>query len=457
MRQKTFTPFKVKEEKYSEDSLTIKKVFILLFMLLLVSPLWAQDLTTTAVPKFQELRVGLEFRPRTEFRDGYKDLRTDTSNPAFLTSQRSRLNITYDRPGFIFHTSIQDIRIWGEQNPRSTNGTIQILEAFVEPVLAKNLSVRIGRQRILYDNQRLFAENNWRQSSRAHDAVRFMYYTPQLQTDLIGAFNQSSDRTFETDYAPVGFTNYKVLMVHFLKYKLSDQLILTTINASDGYQDAGNVHKTHYRFTSGGRIEYVRNKLYLTVAGYYQYGKNASRQKISAYYYQPEIKYNPVKPLTFRLGAEVLSGDNGSKANQTFNSFVPLYGANHRFMGSMDYFTSIPGSLNNAGLVDFYLFTYYTVRKKITLRADFHSFHSQNNFVDAGKLINKYLGFENDLLLIYQANKATQIQMGFSYALPTNSLEIIKKKGNSALFQTWGFLMLTFKPELLMIKKEIAD
>jgi hypothetical protein len=307
----------------------------------------------------------------------------------------------------------------------------------------------------MYDNQRLFAQNDWRQNGGAHDAIRFMYYRAKLETDLIGAFNQSQERFFETTFTPVSFTNYKILVAHFLKYKLSDKIILTSINAMDAFQDLKNLHKNFYRFTSGGRIEYTRSKLYLTVAAYYQYGETPSGQKLSAYYYQPEIKYIPVNPLTFRLGAEVFSGDDGAKTSAVSHSFDALYGVNHRFLGSMDFFTRFPADFNNAGIVAPYLFTFFDLTKKITVRSDEHLFFSQNNFVKAGKIIDRYLAFENDLLFIYKPVKSTEVQLGFSYALVTESMEIIKKKGNSDLLQTWGYLMVTFKPELLNFKREI--
>lgn len=439
--------------------ITFKIFFFLIFFCTLLIKAFSQDSAAKVIPpvvpvQFEEFKLGLEFRPRTEFRKGYRELRNDTTNPALFTDQRSRLYITYQRPGFIFHTSIQDIRIWGEDDPRSTGGTIQIFETFVEPTLFKNFSVRIGRQKIMYDNQRLFAQNDWRQNAGAHDAVRFMYYRPKLETDLIGAFNQSQERFFETTFTPVDFINYKILAVHFLKYKLSEKFILTTINAMDAFQDK-NPRNNNYRFTSGGRIEYIREKLYLTIAAYAQYGETPLGQELSAYYYQPEIKFAPFKPLTFRLGAEVFSGDDATKPSNVSHSFDALYGVNHRFLGSMDFFTRFPADFNNAGIIAPYFFTFFDLTKKITLRTDEHLFFSQNNFVKAGAIIDKYLGFENDLLLIYKPVKSTEIQLGFSYAFLTESMEIIKKKGNSELFHTWGYLMITFKPELLNIKREI--
>lgn len=407
----------------------------------------------------EEFRIDLEFRPRTEFRNGYRKLRSDTTNPAFFTEQRSRLYFNYQREGFIFHTSIQDIRVWGEDDPRSTNGTLQVFEVYVEPKLSESLSVRVGRQKIMYDNQRLFAQNDWRQTGGSHDAVRFIYSSTKLTGDLIAAYNQeegAQERFFETDFSPEIFNNYKILLANFWKWTATDRVTFTIINAMDAFQDEVNTRNHHYRFTSGGRLEYEKKSLYFTLAGYYQYGETPSGMILRAYYYQPEVKYQTHKHWTFRLGAEVFSGDNNKNPSNISNSFDALYGVNHRFLGSMDYFTRFPADFNSAGLIAPYFFTFYELNKEVLLRADFHLFFSQNNYVQDGRVIDNYLGFENDLLLRFTPNEYSVFDLGYSYALPTSSMEVIKNGGDNSLLQSWAFVMLTFKPNLFQWNRTIS-
>src|SRR5206468_8607614 len=111
---------------------------------------------------------------------------------------------------------------------------------------------RIGRQRIIYDNQRLFAENDWRLPGNSHDAIRVIYNNKiNLNTELTFAFNQSTENNFTTTYIPVTFKNYKDLLVHYLNYKLSKTFVLTTLITLDGYQSAYNPQTTYQLFTSG--------------------------------------------------------------------------------------------------------------------------------------------------------------------------------------------------------------
>lgn len=402
----------------------------------------------------KELNGTLEFRPRTEYRNGYRQLRTNASAAAFFTSQRFRFNLNYTTRGFMFHASIQDVRNWGEQDPRSTEGTLQLFEAYAEPSLSKNISVRIGRQRLSYDNERLFSQNDWRQSGNAHDALRMMYRGTHWEADLIGAFNQPhgvENQSFGTNYAS-GFVTYKVLAANFIKYRVRDKTTLTVLNVVDGYQDSSHFG-IHYRFTSGGRAAYETQRFYLTVAAYYQYGKTPLGQKVRAYYIQPEIKVALPPYLTFRLGAEVLRGNDATKSSGISRSFDPLYGANHRFLGAMDYFTNFPNDLNYSGIIAPYFFTLFRLNKKISFQSDEHLFYSGNHAVDDGKRIDRFLAFEHDLLAVYKPNNFTEIQLGYAYARPTDAMAYIKKSGDSQLWQHWAFLMIMFNPDLFRWQK----
>jgi hypothetical protein len=399
----------------------------------------------------KRLRIDAEYRPRTEFRNGYQQLRNDTSTGAFFTNQRLRLsaNYSYDNR-FIMQVSVQDLRVWGQQDPRSTSATLQLFEGWAEAYITNKFSIRVGRQRLVYDNQRLFAENDWRLSAAVHDAINFRYYTPKLSSELAFAFNQSAERYFGTDYAPSGFTNYKFLAVSYLRYKYNNHVTLTGINSTDGYQDKANPEKINFRYTLGGRVEWEMNGLYSTLSGYYQGGKINSGKDLSAWYVQPEIRYTSSKNFVARIGAEIFSGNNNGITNITDHSFVPLYGVAHRFNGSMDLITKFPNDVAGAGLVNPYLFLIQPLSSKIEARADFHTFYLQQDYYTINDIkIDRYLGFENDFLITYKPNTVTKVDLGVSYMLPTESFEIVKNSGNSKYNLTWVYLSLTFRPQLL--------
>jgi len=223
---------------------------------------------------------------------------------------------------------------------------------------------------------------------------------------------------------------------------------VSTLNVADGFQDAKMKEKIYQRFTDGGRIEFEKGKFYVTASGYYQSGKNHTGKNINAWYAQPEVKFTVPQNILIRLGVEVFSGDNGEVKSLSDHNFVPLYGVAHRFNGNMELFISKPKDFGNAGFVNPYLFVIKNISPKVELRGDFHLFYSQNNYVYNNEIISKYLGFENDWIFTYRPNTYTKFDIGLAYALPTKSLEIIKKSGKSIHVPTWAFVSLSFKPQL---------
>jgi hypothetical protein len=401
----------------------------------------------------KRLQIDFEFRPRTEYRNGYQQLRNDTTVGAFFTNQRSRINLNYTYNNrFILQFSVQDLRVWGQQDPRSTSATLQVFEAWAEPFISDKFSVRVGRQRLMYDNQRLFAENDWRLSAAVHDAINFRYSSSKISTDLALALNQTSERYFGTDYSPKDFTNYKFLAINYLKYTPGKLFTLTILNSSDGYQAKTNPEKIYIRYTLGGRIEVTKGNLYGTVAAYFQGGKNSSGKELSAWYIQPEARLTTSQGLIVRLGTEIFSGTNNLVGSSKDNSFVPLYGVAHRFNGSMDLITKFPADVAGAGLVNPYLFFIQPLFTRFELRSDVHTFHLQRNYFLSDVKIDRYLGMENDWLISFKPNQVTKVDLGFSYMIPTKSLEVIKGSGNSSHNLSWAYLSLTFRPVLFSTK-----
>jgi hypothetical protein len=390
------------------------------------------------------LTFGLDMRTRFEARHGYRSIPLQDTTAAFLISQRTRFNVDYKSKKLDVFLSLQDARVWGEQDPRegqtgnSTTVTptstfpLYLFEAYAEPHFGDKFSVRVGRQRVIYDNQRLFAENDWRLPGNSHDAIRFIYNNKINFTDeLLVAYNQSGENLLTTKYSPL-VSNYKSLIVDYLNWKISDKFALTTINTADGYQssDPSKYTTTYMRYTVGGRIEFSTYNWYLTFSGYKQFGKDSAGKKLDAYYIQPEIKFTS-GPLIVRLGMEYLSGADSSTHPSKDKNFVPLYGVAHRFMGNLDLFATFPQDVNGAGLINPYLFFQYQ-KNAISLRIENHLFYSQSRFVLKGSPLDKYLGFENDWRFNYKPGKVTDLEIGFCWASVTNS-EVITKNPKVAL------------------------
>jgi hypothetical protein len=439
-----------------------------------IDSLRAEDaIKQQAKPKDKTFTVSAQIKPRAELRNGYRFLREDSTDPAFLVFGRTRLNFNYTQENKLkLFISLQDARVWGMYDPRSGAGTVQLFEAYAEPYLTPTISVRIGRQKVIIDNQRLFAENEWRVNAGAYDGVSLHYINPakpKLETSLYGAFNEIDPfRWFNTNFNPTtlnpSWNLFKYIGVHYLKYKYKN-FTITSLNVLDGFQDQKIIGKHYNRYTNGGRLEYENGGFYITVAGYVQWNKNTKGQSLQAFYLQPEVKFTSTAwKNNVRIGAEVLSGDDNTKTNVTDHSFDPLYGVAHRFNGHMDLFTSFPADLNKAGLINPYLFFTQSIGKKITAAAHFHLFYVQNKLVDQKKnVMNQYVGFENDFVFQYKANNYTDLEFGFCYGLFTESAAAMKQPtssklnpsstgGNPDLLPTFTYLQVRISPEIFKTK-----
>ncbi|HNI45673.1 MAG TPA: hypothetical protein PK230_13310, partial [Chitinophagales bacterium] len=126
------------------------------------SRLLAQNTTVASpTPPSKVFKIEAELRSRTELRNGYRQLRNDTTTVAFFTGGRTRIGFNYQTPKYALVVSAQDVRVWGETDGRSNKSIFQLFEGYGDYFFSERLSLRAGRQRLMYDNQRLFAQNDW--------------------------------------------------------------------------------------------------------------------------------------------------------------------------------------------------------------------------------------------------------------------------------------------------------
>ena len=164
--------------------------------------------TLIALNASGQLSLTGQVRTRTEYRNGLGTLKLKTNNAAFFTSQRTRLIFNYKTSRVIFQTSLQDIRVWGQDASTISNADgskLGVHEVWAEIALANKkdtsikkspvdyFAVKIGRQELSYDDSRLLGNLDWLQQARRHDAIVFKLLNKGWQFDLGFAFNQNTD------------------------------------------------------------------------------------------------------------------------------------------------------------------------------------------------------------------------------------------------------------------------
>ncbi len=161
----------------------------------------------TTVVKAQFTLTG-QLRTRTEVRNGLGNLALAGAQTAAFTSQRTRLNFGYKWDRLTVGIAVQDIRVWGQDASTISNNDgnkLMLHEGWADLTLANKadttikfnwfdlLSLKVGRQELVYDDARLIGNLDWLQQARRHDMALLKTVHHGWQVDLGYAFNQNTD------------------------------------------------------------------------------------------------------------------------------------------------------------------------------------------------------------------------------------------------------------------------
>lgn len=411
----------------------------------------------------QTIKISAEIRPRYEFRHGYKTLIPDNARAAHFVSQRTRLNAYYSNSAFKAYLSIQDVRVWGDVgqlNIKDANG-FGVHEAWGEIKIIDQLSLKIGRQEVAYDDERIFGAVGWAQQARSHDAALLKYMVNDSHKLELGiGYNALQESLFRENYT---LANYKTIQwVHYHGTFDRSGLSILFLNNGLAYDSDPDPteyeEKVAYSQTIGARYNIGIKKIKADAAFYFQGGKNGANRDLSAYYFSVNVTAQATDIFNIGIGLEYLSGtstENQNLSNQTDHSFNPFFGTNHKFNGWMDYFYVGNYSGQN-GLVDLYLPLMFKIKKwNFGVRPHyFIAAATVSELDDNNQSIQDYgsgLGAELDFVAQYNLSEWVNLSGGYSQMLATEAMQVVKYPGNpdgnfNNNNNSWAWLMVTFTP-----------
>ncbi|WP_269234980.1 alginate export family protein [Flavobacterium flavigenum] len=400
----------------------------------------------------QELDANLQLRPRYEYRNGYKSLMPNGESASSFVSQRSRLNFNFKQEKLKLKLTLQNSRTWGDVATTSTadkNG-VAVFEAWGEYQFTQNWTARLGRQVILYDNQRVFGEIDWAQQGQSHDAAVFSFHPKNHQLDLGVALNANAENLLEPKIPYI--TNYKSMQYVWYHTKW-DKINTSFLVLNTGYEfekAIGNL-EVDYKQTFGTYLTFKEKKWDIDLGVYGQTGKSTDK-KVSAWYAGANLGYAFSDTFKAFLGYEFLSGKDQDDASPVIKSFSPIFGTNHAFNGLMDYFY-VGNHQNSVGLQDAYLKLNYSVKKwQFSLVP--HVFNAPNIVLDASnKKMDSYLGTEFDFTLGYTVQKDVMISSGYSQLFASKTLERLKNVNDASNTHNWAWVMVSFNPRIFTLKQ----
>lgn len=416
----------------SKIRIAVPVIFILLFYCLRTSS------------QSNYFKIGAQYRVRPEMRHGYKTLAPDTSHAAFFITQRARLIFDYKKDNVTAYISVQDIRTWGDEEQLKDIPGLSVNELWFELSLKKNFSIKVGRQELVYDDQRLLGNVDWSNTTRSHDALLLKHTNKEKKfyCHLGGAFNQSGEPLFGTDY---NVKNYKFLGFLWLKKEFVNSSLSALAIVNGLNSTIPTSAKAKASFTIGPLYNFQNNNFKALLGAYYQTGKTENNLLLSAYMFNSyaEIKS---KKIFAGAGLDYLSGNSDKTSSDHSQSFSTLYATNHKFYGYMDYFINIPADTKQRGLIDPYLRFGIAPYKNFKTTLDAHKFYLANENGQSINKIQKELGDELDLLMEYQPSSIINLQVGYSMMFATKNMELIKG-GDKNNYNGWAFIMLKISPD----------
>ena len=189
----------------------------------------------------QNFSINAEFRPRTEYRNGFQRPLTTAQNPNMIVLNRTRLGFDYAGERLKSRLTLQDSRIWGATELKP-NVPLKIFEAWAEVGFTDKLSLTVGRQALAYDYNRIFATSNWTVDGQSHDLalLRLNDADLGLKADLGLAINNPSDALSEPVY------NHNTKLYRHLEFlrvesRFADMLKVSAMMLSEGFHQVDTV------------------------------------------------------------------------------------------------------------------------------------------------------------------------------------------------------------------------
>lgn len=375
---------------------------------------------------FAQFCVDAQLRSRFEIRDGYQKLAAEGLNPAVFISQRTRLSFSYESSLLKVKVTPQDVRLWGDQPTQSSTGvgdnpSLDLLEAYAELKIGNNGWISAGRQQLVYDNRRLLGDRNWNQTGISYDAVVFKLLTGKTNIHAGAVWNTLVEPTSENLY-PTG--RIKSLNYLWANRKFNDHLTLSFLHVSAGVTETDTTNSLNFRHTTGLYGDYKSSNFNAWGNAYYQYGKNQKGNQISAFLIDADAGYK-LGNFTPGLGVGYLSGNNSTVGtDETDHLFDPLYGNRHKFFGAMDFYRSFASNTKQGGLSDIYFWIDYKFSKRVSLRNTIHHFALAQ--ANPSTPEDRDLGIENDLIFKFKINDWGDLESGYCFYIPTETLKVIQ-------------------------------
>ncbi len=278
----------------------------------------------------------------------------------------------------VFHVLIDDFNSGGGTSPNRSEYSVvadpdgsDLNQLYFDLDLNDDWKYRLGRQRILLDNQRFVGGVGWRQNEQTFDA--FTLNTEAISKTTLSYTYVNYVRRIFGQSVPAGKERLDGHLVN-ARIALTDSVSLTPYLYSLDYDDAVANSSLTFGARAVGSHPFGSGKFNWLAELARQSDTGDNPASYDADYLHLNAAYAAGNGMTIALGYEILGADSGAGVG-----FSTPLATLHAFNGWADQFLSTPG----AGLEDLYV-TFKAKVAKWNLTGVYHDFSSDTGGFDYG-------------------------------------------------------------------------
>jgi len=390
--------------------------------------------------------VGGQIRYRTEAdAKGF----APEAKPVWFSLLRSCLNLTLKPAQDVSAlVQVQDARVFGSGSSQLARGTLDgaakaldFHQAYfvVTNLFTFPLNVKVGRQELVYGNERFIGSAAWTPIGRTFDAAVLSFVPDGWSVDLITSKLIGSQTTEVSENFRGAYASFRPITGH-----VWDGFVLLDDNTAEIPKGVDAGASKLDRRTLGA---YLRGLLdpfeyefeFASQSGALALNDSAARATIRASFLSGSLGcvLETSSKLKTSLTFTRISGDDTPQDGEA-TAFNLLFVTAHKFYGYMDYF---PTLLASYGLEQLRLTVSMSLTNALGVSLDVHNFNLNKgmNVTDGqgGTSVQRSLGQEVDATLNLKYNPNLTISAGASAFVPDVVMRPVR--GNATAF--WSYIM----------------
>ncbi len=426
----------------------MKNILLLAFALLVIVPAYAQP-DTLQSSKSHHFSVRGELWTRGEIRAGALPAQNGEEKAYFLSGS-TLLGLDYLHNGFQVRIAPKHSGVWGAQN----GGDLSLDEGWISLTHRSGLFLKVGRQKIAYDDERIIGTNDWVMNPSRPDLIKAGIDREKHKLHVLFAFNQNADNVNGGSYYKDGGQPYKSMQTVWYHTDPLPQLGVSLLFMNTGMQNPlDSLNDTQYQQLFGAFVEGRPGPVDIQASYYRQTGHCEYALPIHAWMTSIEAAWQMTSRFRVNTGYFHMSGDEkfyvppegalGMTLKTEVRGFNPIFGSHHQFYGAMDFFyvTTYYGG-NTPGLQDFHVGVKWDPSKTVSLLASYHYLATAIQVPET----TKTLGHELELSASWTLLKDVTLQAGYSFMDGTETMAVLKRSHNRNHLN-WGWIMLSVTPE----------